>query len=81
MPERGELPEFLGITEGHNLQRNGQVHGRLAQHCTEYSSHLLEFQGSFPSAFFPSIGHHRKMRRVHLDPLRLARGSEPGQAE
>ena len=72
VPQRRELLHFLVIAEGHNLQRDGNIHAGPGHQDIEHGPHLLEAHGGFPPALFSRIGHHGKMRRLDFNPLRIA---------
>jgi hypothetical protein len=50
--QRGKLTAFLGVAEGHDLQRDGHVHVQFGQKNAKDSAHLLEAHGGFASALF-----------------------------
>jgi hypothetical protein len=80
VPQGRELFQFLGITEGNNLQRYGEVHVRLRHQSREDGAHLLEAHGGFAPAFFTCIGDNREIWRFDFDPLSIAGGRNGNDA-
>src|SRR5215469_6196125 len=73
VPQGGNLAKFLGVAEGNDFQRIGDVYLSIAHQGGVNGAHLLEASRHFTSALVTRVGYDGEMWRTDFDPCSVAR--------